>query len=234
MERRPGGSASVKRNCWRVSFWIALFALSCVIESRPARASLSLPLPRTATVTIRYAAPDISPGRLMNANVAFREMLAFFGNTPFTPGVDYSFNHNVLGNSLPSSKGYIATPGGYGEGINDAASALNTLVHKALFMDKNSVLRPIFEQVHAVPLRNNATFGDFAIGIYLAGTGSQDYVWRLNPAYDGPTPAISGQFDTANNVITLTVRYTDQSVLPDDPKAKRAILTDSLRAVIEA
>src|SRR5712692_6004263 len=100
---------------------IILALVGGLIVSTRAHASS---LARTYTITLPYA-DDADPGRAINAAIALRQMQLFFDGTLLVPGGDYSFVHDVLGGALPSSRGYVDTGHGYGEGINVAASALN-------------------------------------------------------------------------------------------------------------
>lgn len=177
------------------------------------------------TITLPYPG-QADPGTVRNAQIAIHQMLTYFDSSTFTAGVDYSFNHDVLGGSLPKRLGYVDSGHGYGYGINLVASGLNTLVHEAFFWDQGSVERPIFEQVVGVPIKNDKALGVYAVSILLAPEGTQDYVWRLSPGYLGPAPRIFGSADATG--ISLTVMYTDAGA----PTLTRASLTASLRALI--
>lgn len=200
---------------------ILAVATSLIALTRVKAASLE----RTYTISLAYA-DQADPGRSINAGIALRQMQNFLDDNPPVSGMDYSFVHDVLGDALPKSLRYVDSGHGYGEGINIAASALNTLVHKVFYWSRDGIERPLFEQVHAVPIKNDTTLGVYAVAIFLAPFGTEDYVWHLNPDYRGAAPHITGNLDAS--AITLTVTYSDESA----PNLSRATLTESLRALI--
>ncbi len=198
----------------------AMLLLAFLLPILPAQAQAS----RLTTVTIDYA-DSLSSPQIANGKIAFRQMQAFFDATPLKSGVAYSFTHDVLTN--PLQQGYIDAAGGFGDGISAAASALNMLVHKTWFWGQDGIERPLFEQVHATTVRDDKVFGVFAVALTLEAAKPSDYLWRVNPAYDGPAPRISSELNTATAMIQLSVTFADEC-----PPSAHHGLTDSLRALI--
>src|SRR5450432_1602357 len=118
----------------------------------------------TVTVTIAYG-DSLSPAQIANARIAVRQMQTFFDSTVLAAGVEYSSLRDLFIN--PRQQGYTDAPGGYGDGIGAAASALNTLVHKTWFWDSDGIERPLFQEIHATAVRGDKVFGVFAVALYL-------------------------------------------------------------------
>jgi hypothetical protein len=193
---------------------LAVLVSLMLVPLNPAHGDPSLS--RVYTETVTYDESNADPGRLHNAEIGFRQLQAFFDTVQFQPGVEYSFNQDVLHDAIPRNLGYVDTKSGYGDGINGAASLLNALIHRALFWDSDGNQKPVFEPVHASPIKNDKLFGVYAVMIYLDGSGAQsrDYVWRLNPAYSGPSPRITSYFDEEAVAASLTMTYADKAPAP--------------------
>lgn len=170
------------------------------------------------TLTIRYESANAN--RLVNAGQAFKQLQDFLARVQFSSGVDYSFNGDVLKGPPLRSQGYVDTPDGFASGIADPASALNLLFHRALF----GAQQPVFEVVKAILVKNDRTFGAFAV--------TSDFTWQLNPAYSGTPPHIDCQFD--GSAITFTISYSNQSAqaTASSLQAKFVALSDDLKAMI--
>jgi len=210
---------------------VLLWTLALVIAiSQPVRAA---DFPDHNTLTIHYDPADISHAHLINAGIAFKKLQAFLSTVQFSAGTEYSFNHDVLGSLSLRSAGYVDSLDGFAIGINDPASALNLLFHRAQFWDNDGTQKPIFEIVQATLVRNDRAFGAFAVA---TATNTTDYVWRLNPVYTGSSPYIEGQFDPSSATVTLSLSYSN-AIEPLDPaptKARLNNLTPTLQSIIGA
>ncbi|MCC7206751.1 MAG: hypothetical protein IT323_05565 [Anaerolineae bacterium] len=190
---------------------IAVFAVAA-----PARAGS--PLEREYSVSIMYEAEHTYAGRLANARAAFAMLQVFFDSDPFAPDDEYSFLRDVLRNTMLPEQGYVMTQYGFGYGACGAPSLLNHLARTAVFLDADGTEQPVFEVIQFTRERN-PTYGRYGAAIFLDLTGprSKDYVWRLNPAYDGPMPRITITIDDADPekvTVTMTMRYGDEAALP--------------------
>jgi hypothetical protein len=204
----------------------------------PAQLTLSQPdLTRDHTETIYFRTEGEDPARLTNAEVAFRQMQQFFDNVEFRQGVEYSFNRDVLRNSMARSQGFVAAAAGFGDGANSAASLLNVMVHQARFWDADGIEKPVFEQTNGKPVKNDKSLGMYAVAIFVNSGGgiSLDYTWRLNPAYAGPPPRLTSQFDKATAKVSLTMTYANKIAPPVGAQlspARIETLTKTLKAII--
>ena len=200
---------SAFRNMYKISLRTVSIAMCIVlwigVLAIP-QSSHAADFPNQISLTIHYDPADKHESRLVNAQIAFKQLQIFLAEVQFSAGVSYSFNHDVLGSSPLRSQGYVDTPIGFAYGINDAASALNLLFHRAQFWGTDGTQKRVFETVQAIPVKNDRTFGAFAVA---AATNTVDYVWRLNLAYAGAAPKIEAQFDAANATITLTMSYSE-------------------------
>ncbi len=215
----------------RRQFWlICLLSIALLINMPLSRAQTSYS--RTHTVTMTYVDNGSYPGRLTNAEVTFKQLQAFFDSVQFQHGIEYSFNRDVLGGQFAPSRGYINTQNGYGYGANGAASLLNNLVYNAAFWDSDGIEKPVFQRVKISVLRGDRTYSVYGVNVY---PGVTDYVWRLNPAYDGSSPRGTIQFDATAGTAVITLSYADESSPPsrDLPlNAKGTILSQNLQAII--
>lgn len=188
--------------------------------------------PRTHTVTLTFVDNASYPGRLTNAGIGFKQLQTFFDTVQFKHDVNYSFNNDVLGGQLLPSRGYISTPNGYGYGVNGAASLLNNLVYNAAFWDRDGIEKPVFQRVHVSILRLDRSYTVYGVNVF---PGQTDYIWRLNPAYDGPSPRAAITFDANAATAAITLNYADEIMPPsrDLPlTAKGALLSQNLQAII--
>jgi hypothetical protein len=191
---------------------IALLLLAVLVY--PARASS--PLAREHSVSISYEAEHTYAGRLTNARAAFAMLQVFFDSDPFAPGEQYSFLSDVLKNTLLPEQGYVMTQYGFGYGACGAPSLLNQLARTATFRDSDGTEQPVFEVLEFTRERS-PTYGRYGAAIFLDLTGprSKDYVWRLNPAYNGPAPHIQiavDDADPAHVTVTMSMRYADEAM----------------------
>jgi hypothetical protein len=217
---------SALRSMYKRALILTCAMASLLITTRPASAA---EFPHTYTLTIHYE--NAGSNRIANAVLAFQQMQAFLRRVRFVPGVEYSFNRDVLAGPPLRNQGYVDTSVGFADGIGDPASALNLLFHRALFWDKDGSEQPIFEVVEFVSVKNDRTFGAFAVDIAPNAT---DFTWRLNDAYFGVEPHISCLFDVATATITLTVSYSNAVTPPAQlpMKVRLANLARELQPII--
>ncbi len=188
-------------------------------------------LTRVYTASVQFK--DTDSAHLANFLTALGQLHTFLNGVHFQQGVDYSFNADVLGGTLSRSLGYVNTDSGYGDGANMAASLLNSLVHQALFWDRDGLQKPVFVQIDGTTLKNDKVLGPYAVRITLnAGAKTEDYVWQLSPAYDGPLPRFNSVYDAETQTASLTVTYADEAEPPGDPHLNRELLTRNLKALI--
>jgi hypothetical protein len=198
-----------------------LFALPVSYSVHVALAT-SPSLTRTYTVQMTYVRSDNYKNRLVNARAAFDQLQAFFDRVTFKRGVNYSFLHDVLHDNMTPEKGYVNTEKGYAFGACGASSLLNKLVQTATFRDKDGKVKPVFQAILVWTWKGDKTYGKYGATIYLDLTGkriNKDYVWRLNPAYDGPSPRITSQFDMDAMTVSLTMSYADEVAEPASVQA---------------
>jgi hypothetical protein len=197
--------------------WLCgLMAVSAINPLAPPTRAADLT--RTHTESMSFAGQHDDPARLVNTQVALKQLQRFFDNVQFQPGVEYSFIHDVLQDSLSHSRGFVETrSGSFGNGISSVASLLNALVHQARFWDKNGTPQTVFEEVNAKSVKNDSAIGAYSVLIFLdpGNVRSYDYVWRLNPTYSGPPPRIVARFDETTYTASLTVTYADQTPPPE-------------------
>ncbi len=192
-------------------------------------------LSRTHTVTMSFVDEASVPPRLTNAGAAFRLLGAFFDSTALQKGVDYSFDGDILHNAMRPDDGFVAAPNGFGYGANAAASLLKNLVVNTAFWDSDGIEKPLFQRVSEAILRGDSTYSVYGVNIGVGAGGTGDYVWHLNPAYDGPPPTITVQFDAIAKSAALGAHYADESTPPSRDLSlhdKAAILTRNLGAII--
>jgi hypothetical protein len=171
-------------------------------------------LVRTYTVQMTYVQSDNYRNRLVNAKAAFDQLQAFFDTVTFKHGVNYSFLRDVLHGSLTPENGYVNTEKGYAFGACGASSLLNKLVQTATFRDQGGKEVPVFQATLVWTWKGDKTYGKYGATIYLDPTGkriNKDYVWHLNPAYDGPAPRVTSQFDMDSMAVSLTMTYADEA-----------------------
>jgi hypothetical protein len=169
---------------------------------------------RTHTVSMTYDRKQVYAGRLTNAKAAFAMLQTFFDGQPFVQKRNFSFLKDVLRGSMLPSAGYVMTMFGYGYGACGAPSLLNQLVRTALFRDSDGLEKPVLEAL-VWRRENSPTYKGYGVAILLDTKGgrSSDYVWRVNPAYDGPAPQISitmTQTGPEAAVVTMTMHYADE------------------------
>ncbi len=183
-------------------------------------------LVRTASVEMKYVRGDNYKNRLINAKAAVDQMQAFFGQVEFKRGVNYYFLRDVLHNSMNPSQGYVNTPKGYAYGACGASSVLNKLVQTVKFRDSDGVEKPVFQTILVWTWKGDKTYGQYGATIFLdpRGVRNKDYVWRVNPAYDGPTPSITARFEMDAESVTLDITYGDE---PTGTPTAQPTATDS-------
>jgi hypothetical protein len=174
------------------------------------------------------------PGRLQNATTSFRQLQVFFDTVQWTRGVEYSFIKDVLEVPISPRADYLDTPNGYAYGQNAGAVLLNMLVYNAAFWDVNGIEKPLFLRIKFDIQRFDRSYDVYGVTIRKP---AQDYVWRLNPAYDGAAPRIRISFDaTAQTpVAAISADYEDEQTPPSRKlslKEKGEILGANLREII--
>jgi hypothetical protein len=170
-------------------------------------------LVRSHTIEMVYVRSDNYKNRLVNAKAAFDQMLIFFQKVEMRRGRHYSFLRDVLRYNMPPEQGYVMTPKGYAYGSCGAPSALNKLVQTAKFRDSDGVEKPIFQTIVIYWWKGDKTYGEYGANIFLDPTGTRknkDYIWRVNPAYDGPAPKLTASFDMEREAVTISLTYADE------------------------
>lgn len=176
---------------------------------------------RAHTVSMTYDRKHVYAGRLTNAKAAFAMLQTFLDTDPFVQKRNFSFLKDVLRGSMLPSQGYVMTMFGYGYGACGAPSLLNQLVRTAMFRDNDGVEKPVFEAL-VWRRENSPTYQGYGVAILLDTKGgrSSDYIWRVNPAYDGPAPQISLTLDQTGPeaaTITMTMHYADEIAATPTP-----------------
>jgi Beta-lactamase enzyme family len=202
---------------------IPLVAL--ILSEAPTARADDASLSRTITVEMKYVRGDNYKNRLINAQAAFNQMNDFFGRVEFKRGFNYSFLRDVLQGSMMPEQGYVNTPKGYAFGACGASSVLNKLVQTAMFRDSDGKEKNVFQTIMIWTWKGDKTYGQYGATIFLdpSGVRSKDYIWHLNPAYDGPPPKITAQFDMAAETVTLTMAYGDEPPATARPKATAVV-----------
>jgi hypothetical protein len=218
----------------RLTLLSLIIALSIGLLASPlSRIAATEDLSRVYTVSIQFSETDNYPGHLKNFQVALGQLDTFLGTTALQSGTQYSFISHVLGGGISPKAGYVNTPNGYGDGINAAASLLNRLVHQTMFWDSDGVQKTVFQQINATTIKNDKTLGPYAVRLTMnAAPKPEDYVWQVNPAYNGPTLHIVSQYDSNQRIASLTVSYADEVAPPTVRGLDKDILTRNLKALI--
>jgi len=207
------------------------------LKSRAANDSTLATFARTHTVTMTYVDEGTYPGRQTNAKVAFKALQTFFDKTPMQRGTPYSFINDVLHNTLTNEQGYIGTPNGFGYGTSGAASLLNNLIVNTAFWDTDGIEKPLLQKVRAAVLRGDRSYSVYGVNITVdsSGKNAQDFVWQLNPTYQGTPPTLTIVFDASAATVSMTANYFDQSAPPSRTLSfhdKALILANNLHAII--
>src|SRR5258708_6212632 len=200
----------------RFSFILAAgIILLAGLASLPRSASADGPsnapsLTRTASVGFVYV--STYKNRLVNAQTAVVQMQHFFETVTWERGRHYSFLRDVVHNDFRPDYGYVNTPLGFGFGSCGASSLLNKLVQTAMFRDSDGTEKHVFQTIMIWTWRGDKTYGKYGATIFLdpAGVHTRDYIWQINPAYDGPPPKIMTNFDMVAEKVDITMEYGDE------------------------
>ncbi|MEP7286805.1 MAG: hypothetical protein ABI947_13675 [Chloroflexota bacterium] len=188
---------------------LVLVALATLL---PRTVSANSPsLARTHTVGFVYV--TTYKNRLLNAQAAFNQLQEFFDKVQWKPKRQYSFLRDVMGNSVRPEAGYVDTPLGYGFGSCGASSLLNKLVKTAMFRDSDGKEKPVFRSINVWTWVGDKTYGKYGATIFLdteTGKHTKDYVWELNPDYNGPTPKFTTHFDMQAETVDISMEYGDE------------------------
>lgn len=178
---------------------------------------------RTFSVQFTYFKADSYKNRLINAKAAFDELQKFFQKVKMKRGYSYSFLRDVMHGSLLPEEGYVMSEKGYGFGACGASSLLNKLVQTATFRDSDGKDKPVFQTVMIWTWNGDRTYEKYGATIYLdpASTHTRDYIWKINPAYDGPAPEINIEFDMETETVKMTMNYADKAM----PEVKQDVPT---------
>ncbi|MCC7451406.1 MAG: hypothetical protein IT324_28620 [Anaerolineae bacterium] len=178
---------------------------------------------RTFSVQFTYVKADSYKNRLVNAKAAFDELQKFFQTVKMKPGYSYSFLRDVMRGSLLPDEGYVMSPLGYGFGACGASSLLNKLVQTATFRDADGKEKPVFQTIMVWTWNGDRTYEKYGATIYLdpEGAHTRDYIWKVNPAYTGPSPEVTIDFDLANETVKMTMNYADKPM----PEVKKDVPT---------
>ncbi len=209
---------------------ILVLSIMMPTSARAARQTVSIP--RQTTVTLTFIENDRYPGRLTNMASALRQLQAFFDAADYTKGSEYSFIRDVLDLEITPKAAYVDTPLGYGYGINGAAVLLNKIALNAGFWDVDGLEKPLFQRVSYDPLRFDRTYDVYGVNLRRPNT---DFVWRINPDYDGTRPRASLAFDPATSTATILLDYDDEIPPPSRKLSlaeKGQVLAANLKAII--
>lgn len=178
---------------------------------------------RTFSVQFTYVKADSYKNRLVNAKAAFDELQKFFQKVKMKPGYSYSFLRDVMRGSLLPDEGYVMSEKGYGFGACGASSLLNKLVQTATFRDADGKEKPVFYTIMVWTWNGDRTYEKYGATIYLdpQGTHTRDYIWKVNPAYTGPAPEITIDFDMETETVKMTMNYADKTM----PEVKKDVPT---------
>jgi hypothetical protein len=188
---------------------LAALVLNGVLHPQPAAAG-NPSLAVTYKVGFKYFSKY--KGRLVNAEVAFKQLQKFLDTVEWNPKRQYSFNRDVLHNNLRESDGYVNTPLGYAFGACGAPSLLNKMVKTATFWDADGKEKPVFQTVMVWTWRGDKTYEQYGATIFLdpGGPHNRDYVWKLNPEYNGAAPKLKINFDPKAETVDMTMEYSNE------------------------
>src|SRR5258708_7669467 len=169
---------------------------------------------RTHTVGFVYV--TTYKNRLTNSQATVNIMQKFFDTVEWRQDQQYSFLRDVVHNNFKPDDGFVGTPLGYAYGSCGASSLLNKLVKTTKFRDSDGVLKPVFETVVVHTWSGDKNYGKWGATNFLDPTGkkTEDYIWKLNPDYDGPPPKITTNFDMVGETVSITMQYGDEVAAP--------------------
>src|SRR5260221_3068541 len=169
---------------------------------------------RTHTVGFVYV--TTYKNRLTNSQATVNIMQKFFDTVEWRQDQQYSFLRDVVHNNFKPDDGSVGTRLGYAYGSCGASSLLNKLVKTTKFRDSDGVLKPVFETVVVHTWSGDKTYGKWGATTLLDPTGkkTEDYIWKLNPDYDGPPPKITTNFDMVGETVSITMQYGDEVAAP--------------------
>ncbi|GAB4546330.1 MAG: hypothetical protein OHK0023_05750 [Anaerolineae bacterium] len=219
-------------------FTLILVLVIILSAAPPVNAAENTSLHREISVRITYATENVYGGRLENALASFTKLQAFFDGTVYGEARSYSFLKDVLQGNMTEADGFVNTYYGFGYGACGAPSLLNHLVHEATYRDSDGTIKPVLE-MRRWKRERNPTYGKYGAAIFLdpQGTRSSDYMWRINPDYDGQLPRIRIDFERTGEssaTVTMTMMYTDEIANPlpaNSDGAEAPVLPAGSRAI---
>ncbi len=161
--------------------------------------------------TVGFVYVTVYKNRLVNAQVTINLMQKFFDKVDWKKETQYSFLRDVMHNQVSADDGFVNTPLGFGYGSCGGSSLLNKLVVTSKFRDTDGTEKPVFLPVLIWTWRGDKTYGKWGATIFVdpSGVHTKDYIWKLNPAYNGMPPKISTHFDMQGETVSITMQYSD-------------------------
>jgi len=206
---------------------IGLVVALCLLGVPPSAATSDLT--RTYTAQISYPA---NAAEAHSAQIALTQLADFLRTVTYYQGVNYALIRMVLHNDLSARQGYTADGDRLG-GVCVAASLLDSIVRNAVFRDTDNVEKAVFQSLGIVNANNPPCTIQLSMDSKKGVT--QDYVWRLNPNYDGPPPHLLLSQTAGGASLTLT--YGDRRLPPviaahaDSPQGSALLLADQWSAI---
>ncbi len=208
--------------------WIgaALLGIICLLTQMPAAVQVdSAPPDLTRTYSARIAFPP-DPSKAEHTQAVFVALQNFFETVQFYQAVNYSLIHNVGPGNARLSDADLCS----------AATLLDNVVRNAVFRDGDQVEKAVFQSLGLVESAVPDSYCRVQITLDPAGKRTIDYVWRLNPNYDGPPPHFTLQIGANSALLTLT--YGDKAAALNggylqSPEGASAFLSDQFTAIMK-
>src|SRR3954453_6930921 len=121
---------------------VSIVLIAAALLITPDVSASSPSLARTHTVAFKYVTKYHN--RLVNAQVAFKQLQVFFDKVDWQKKRQYSFIRDVMHRTVDPNEGYVDTPLGFGFGSCGASSLLNKMVKTAMFRDSDGKEKPVF------------------------------------------------------------------------------------------
>src|SRR5258706_9853717 len=124
---------------------VSIILIAAALLLPPSVSAGSPSLARTYTVAFKYVTKYHN--RLVNAEVAFKQLQEFFDKVDWKKGRQYSFIRDVMHYTVDPNGGYLDTPLGFGFGSCGASSLLNKMVKTSVFRDSDGKEKPVFQSI---------------------------------------------------------------------------------------
>lgn len=199
---------------------VVLFAILANTQVASADDTQKLDSALQKTHTVGFVYVTTYQNRLANSHATVIQMQKFFDSVQWKPDYQYSFLRDVVHNNFTPDDGYVQTPLGFAYGSCGASSLLNKLAKTTMFRDTDGLLKPVFQTVVVHTWTGDKTYGKWGATIFLDPTGkkTEDFVWKLNPDYDGIPPKLTTNFDMVGETVSITMQYSDEMAAPATPE----------------